>query len=525
MPRAEPLWSTGFARCHSTLLLFDKRFFCASPRAVALRLQKLVGATPRPGLETAREWLVFAGQLEQAVCDEGGWPGVAEITSRTAALFLDVRDGRDGSAARQELLAYLSRAIGQLDGAEVTFRIPEGFAWYGLYPDSYAVTAERWAEHHCGRAVSVIGLLSIGTSLSAVTAEQLKRCGTKVTGRFTVRPGGHPFRRSVTFAGELPAGEAFIVVDEGPGLSGSSMAGVAEALHAMGAPADSVFFFPGHGGGPGREAGPLQRRWWEKERCWYTPAERLFPAAEHNSQLFGGFAAVNVKLETLAAVRHERQQRLAAKGLALSCRGMTDGWIAIEDAGTPLRREDCHREFIRSHLAPYIAEAAMPAGDSATATTGLARIAAAILAYAQVQRPELSPDAIRRMQECTLRDGMPPLLHGDGRLMPGEWVRLSDGHVLKRNATGTDWEHSWPGPQSVLWDVAGAAIEWNMTDRSLGLFLDLLSSRFGITTGPRALAFHSAGYCCFRLAEARHRGDHEAQSRYEAALKRTGGLW
>jgi hypothetical protein len=508
------------------VLLFGKRFFCAAPRAVAWRLRALVGATPRPSLETAREWLVIAGQLEQAVCDEGGWPAAAEITAGAARLFLDVREGKTGAAALSQLHGCLSGSIRHLGDRDVAFRIPEGFAWYGLYPDSYAVTAERWAPLHRGRAVSVIGLLSIGTSLSAVVAEQLRRCGTQVMARLTLRPAGHPFRRTVAFAGGLPPGEALIIVDEGPGLSGSSMAGVAEALHALGAPKESIFFFPGHGGGPGHEAGAAQRRWWENKRCWHTPAQYLHPAAQPGTaHVFGGFAAVNANLETLASVKQERQQRLAAKGLALSCRGVAHGWIEIADTGTPLRQEHGDAEFISNRLAPYIANAAMPTGDAGSATTGLERIAAALLAWADEQRPGISPEAVRRMQESALEEGMPPLLHGDGRLMPGQWVRLPDGRVLKRHATGTDWEHGWPGPQSVLWDVAGAAVEWNLTDRSLGLLLDVLSRRFGICAGPSALRFHRAGYCCFRIAEARHRGNPGARRRYEAALKRMEGLW
>lgn len=83
--------------------------------------------------------------------------------------------------------------MGGLGDKAVTVRIPEGFAWYALYPDTYAQTAKRWARHHPGRHTTVFGLRSIGTSLGTVVAEQLRRCGVPVTRRFTLRPDGHPF--------------------------------------------------------------------------------------------------------------------------------------------------------------------------------------------------------------------------------------------------------------------------------------------------------------------------------------------
>ncbi len=463
---------------------------------------------------------MFAGQLEQAVCDGDGWPGVANITDCAAALFLDLREGKDGSAARQALLASLSRGISHLREGELAFSVPEGFAWYALYPDAYACTAERWARKNTGCAATVIGLLSIGTSLGAVVAEQLKRCGVPVTARVTLRPGGHPFRRGVQLAPGLASGGAFIVVDEGPGLSGSSMAGVAEALRGRGVGEESIVFFPGHGNGSGSEAGPDQWRWWREVRCWFTPAEDLRPAADApgTSHVFGGFAAVNGRLETLAAVKHERQRRLAEKGLALPSSGVSNGWIAIRDVGVPLAERGGGTDFIRRSLAPHIAEAAIPAGQPDTIPIALERIASAIAAYAREKLPALSVDAIERMKAGAIREGTPPLLHGDGRLQPAQWVLLADGRVLKRDATGTDWDHCWTGPQAVLWDIAGAAVEWDMTAPALGLLVGELSSRFAIKARPLSLAFHRAGYCCLELARARHAGDEAGAHRYEAGL-------
>jgi hypothetical protein len=73
--------------------------------------------------------------------------------------------------------------------------------------------------------------------------------------------------------------------------------------------------------------------------------------------------------------------------------------------------------------------------------------------------------------------------------------------------------------QSVLWDIAGAAVEWQMTDRALAILLEELSSRFGIATRLVPLTFHRAGYCCLRLAEARQLGDEASARRYDSGLR------
>jgi hypothetical protein len=54
----------------------------------------------------------------------------------------------------------------------------------------------------------------------------------------------------------------YAVVDEGPGLSGSSFAAVATALEEAGARPDRIRFFPSHLGEPGPEASEAVRARW-----------------------------------------------------------------------------------------------------------------------------------------------------------------------------------------------------------------------------------------------------------------------
>src|SRR5947208_929491 len=69
--------------------------------------------------------------------------------------------------------------------------------------------------------------------------------------RFTLRPGGHPFDRQLDVSAELaeewrsPKDAQFLVVDEGPGLSGSSFASVAGALRRVGIEDRRIVLMPG----------------------------------------------------------------------------------------------------------------------------------------------------------------------------------------------------------------------------------------------------------------------------------------
>jgi len=78
----------------------------------------------------------------------------------------------------------------------------------------------------------------------AVLSAILSAAGWNVT-RVTARPQGDPFARR----SELPRFDPFpslaIVVDEGPGLSGSSMASIAQCLLDAGVQRSGIAFFPG----------------------------------------------------------------------------------------------------------------------------------------------------------------------------------------------------------------------------------------------------------------------------------------
>ncbi|HEV2118105.1 MAG TPA: hypothetical protein VGR48_18860, partial [Terriglobales bacterium] len=182
------------------------------------------GAPPSLLLEA----LLRCGELES---------GLADLNSPHSLAFAAGADALAAMLLGQSV--PLSELIFLLSGInpppQITVSIPEGFAYYALHPLQYADLAG--ALPLSSPYAAVIGIRSIGATLSAVVAAALRRRGINAE-RITVRPGGHPFDRKMEFTPEERRWLAdqrvrradVLVVDEGPGLSGSSFLSVGDAL-------------------------------------------------------------------------------------------------------------------------------------------------------------------------------------------------------------------------------------------------------------------------------------------------------
>ncbi len=161
------------------------------------------------------------------------------------------------------------------------FRVPEGCVYRNLYPETYLEAARKFFREVGPEQVLCIGLRSSGTSLSSVVSAMLESLGCKVSS-FTVRPQGDPFHRRVEFGWEL--GDClrdlndpfFVLVDEGPGMSGSSLCGTAQGLSEIGVPDDRIVFMPGpHTDGSGFVSEAARARW-RKHRIFTADFEEVW---------------------------------------------------------------------------------------------------------------------------------------------------------------------------------------------------------------------------------------------------------
>jgi hypothetical protein len=361
---------------------------------------------------------------------------------------------------------------------------PEGFAYYALDPLRYTDAVRAWRSG----PFFVIGIRSIGTVLSAVCATALG-CG-----RMTVRPTGHPYDRELRLSAEersrirepIERGAHFFVVDEGPGLSGSSFLATAEALEREGVARERITLIGSHEcDGSNLVARDVASRWrryrfiavapatppsgtrsfrdwdWRRESSvpedqWPATWSQLTPpkCVSVDGDLFWKYegighagAQVRARARTLAAARFS--PRLAADAHGFS------GYSYVK--GMPLSIRDWD-DILSTRVAEYLAfrktEFAATANPSVLREMVLHNVNALL-------GVELQDFVLDIADACIC----------DARLMPHEWIRTDDGRVFKMDATMHGCDHFYPGPCDIAWDVAGTVIEWGLDGSREARFL------------------------------------------------------
>jgi hypothetical protein len=435
---------------------------------------------------------------------------VMALASRVKASWLSA-----GSLEEAELLDALDRLSALPLPDSVTMRRAEGYAFYSLYPEAYLEAAQRLPPRFA-RSPVVIGLRSIGTGLAAMAAVAL---GARAP--VTLRPTGHPFKRELRVSERLRAvlladpEAAYVIVDEGPGLSGSSFGAVADWLEDQGVASDRIAFLPGHGGELGPHASDRHRgRWANAVRPvvgfdeLFRSSERSFPPLEH--WFADALGPSTAPLEDLsggawrqlygaggglpANPQQERRKFLlrtgsgswllkfaglgpAGKGVmeharALYAAGYTTEPLALRHGIIAERWLDGGRPLMEvtpdaiNRLADYLAFRAnhFPAPPE----SGAALPDLLIMARTNIGEA-LGEDAATALDDWTtdrlagLESGMRRVVT-DNRLHRWEWLRLPDGRLMKTDALDHATAHDLIGCQNIAWDVAGGIVEFDLTD-------------------------------------------------------------
>jgi len=513
--------------------------------------------------DAVTELLVECGELEAGVadarCPEKDEAGPALRAFRRLSLLL-------GQAFVHSWQGRLGRVKESLAGAQGAFaalrrhalpdkvclNVPEGYAHYGLYPEAYLTAALRFAREQAPLRAVCIGLRSIGTSLSAVVAAALALAGIEVDSH-TVRPRGHPFDRQLQLSSALAAAwqsevEAyFALVDEGPGLSGSSLACVAQRLTELGVSDDRIVLFPSHNPDGAQFISAAARDHWGRHRKYlgsfeevWVDSGRLVQALPHGElmDLSGGkwralfyddqtqFPAVQPQHERrkylcfparmgptsptrcadvywlkfaglgrFGRAKLERAERLAALGFAPAPRGLAHGFLLSPFvAGRPLEAamvDQSLLDFIARYMACLRREFPAP--------------------------PSLSPEDLPQMMRANLAEGlgaewaarvdqleMPQTDAAcalDGRMSPHEWLRVAGGFI-KTDALDHHDDHFYPGCADIAWDLAGCFVEWSLDQEQRAYLLAHYRKLSGDSGVEKRLPFYTLAYLAFRLGYA-----------------------
>lgn len=522
------------------------------PRRLLSELRALTKRyTSAPPHDIARGALIAAGKLESAVADalfpecDGANPLIAAFSSASLAAGHTVWHTWNATAHATE---WWGRLGARLEGIpeqnlppEVELTAPEGYAQYAVYPEMYLEAAKRFYTEVRPADVVCIGLRSIGTSLSAMVGAALEELGCRVHA-MSIRPRGHPFSRYPRLAEQLRRelsdrrSSYYLVIDEGPGMSGSSIGGTAALLRECGMRDDHIVILPSWQSDGSELRSELARESWSRHRQFTASFEEVwlesgrlseelsseltdisagawrericgdrvaYPAVQpqHERRKYllqpldpaSGPAVLKfLGLGQEPAKKLCRAQRLADAGYTPESGRLVHGFMLRSFvAGTPVRRGEFNQELLEA-VASYLAH----------------------LSREHRTQPTVSRDTIGEMIEVNLGEGtgvgwgesILPLdgsweervVALDGRMLAHEWISTERGY-LKVDAVEHHDDHFFPGCQDIAWDIAAAAIELTPSRAARHALLDRYRSLSDDRTIVGRLPFYSMAYLAFRL--------------------------
>lgn len=518
------------------MLVFGDRIHSACPREGLEALRSAASEQPEAGeawiLRHAglAELFIAAATLAQAILDAAFDRAHEERPDASAATIDAGMRALAGSVIRSWITGAvppsreLLRPIAELAALPLPERIEikeaEGYAYYALYPESYAIAAHALR----GASPTVIGLRSIGLGLGAIVAAV-----TEAPLSLSLRPIGHPFRRELALGADLREALArrrdglFAVVDEGPGLSGSSFAAVAGELETLGVARSRIHFFPSHRNPPGGAAtSDIVERWQAAPKHVIGFEELALDAPEPRHRLAGwvedltgpalarledigagGWRRLRADLAGLPASPQKERRKfllrsergvfllrfagLGAKGRATLNRagrlfeggftpeplGLRHGFL-VERWETDAQILDPRRDRAEliHHLAGYLAFRARhlstpPASGATIAQLDAMRRQTISELFATAAPAALPPapheSSVRRVQT-------------DNRMHAWEWLRRRGGQILKTDAADHCDAHDLIGCQDIAWDAVGARIEFDLAEDEFSGLLTCLQA-------------------------------------------------
>jgi hypothetical protein len=428
--------------------------------------------------------------------------------------------------------------------ATVRARAAEGFACYALYPEQYLDGARQFASEISHSAVVCLGVRSIGSVLSSVVAAALAARGHTVIRR-TVRPRGHPFDRCVTLGSRLAAlfesyrRSRFLIIDEGPGISGSSFAAAVDALRNIGVPTANIVLIPSWLPDADRLRSERARRAFLECRVvigraptqrfadraadcgslvdvsaggWrsvvFGPDSVRWPAShpQHERVKFVDDARAPTQLVRFAGLgRHGRQklaraETLAGAGFSPQPIGLRHGFLTRRWAGgSPLRLRDARSPHSLNRMTEYLTfvSRAFATGDGDSG----ADLLEMVRCNASESLGRRHTDAIERVLDRARPALTAPAVAVDGRMLPHEWI-VGDRGLMKVDALDHHADDFLAGCRVIAWDAAGACVECDLGPTSQRELVNLYIRHSGDRQIVDRLPFFLLAYTAYRVGYA-----------------------
>jgi hypothetical protein len=494
--------------------------------------------------------LIAAGELECALLDASccGNDSLPDVSCGIASEITDALARALLTRQKDSLISILQRVEQLRMGARYEAAVQEGFAYYALHPRKVAMLLETLLREipalntrERKPRVCVLGIRSIGVTLSAVACASLALRGVGCR-RTSVRPTGHPYDRRLEVTPHLrqwvaSSGAAeFLVVDEGPGISGSSFLAVAEALEGCGVEGRRIRLIGSREVNPAtlRAADACQR--WGRYHFHVMQGAPLEPAGAGEC-LSGGawrtrfhreadaMPASWAPLEPAKFLARDERSIFRFEGFGHYGEAVGARAALLADSGFAPRHLGNRRGFGESALVPG---RMLALGDRSPEL--LARMAsylalrATAFRSATAQTPELETmlrwnwqlEFGEELGGAESRLSTERVVVCDGRMMPHEWLRSAQGELLKLDAGSHGDNHFFPGPCDIAWDVAGAIVEWELQGKARDRFVGEYEARSGDAVAER-LEPYLLAYITFRMGWSRMAAA-AMQGEYDEAL-------
>ncbi|MBZ0157305.1 MAG: hypothetical protein K8I29_13985 [Alphaproteobacteria bacterium] len=544
-------------------------------RIMLEELEKGAAAEHERVVEVLIEWGEFESALTDALCPERDGESRLSRALRHAGLFAGHMFCLSWKGMTPALLQWAGRLYGALAGLSsfalpetITLREPEGYAHYGLYPETYLAAARTLFREMHPERVACIGLRSIGTGLSSIVSAALEEKGCVVF-PYTIRPRGHPFHRRIMLSPEfgehlrsLPC-SLYLVVDEGPGMSGTSLCCAAEKLSELGIADERIVLLPSwEPDGSGFFSEASRTRWGKHrkfsdsfENLWigtgrlarslpspqlldiaagkwrplFYRSEALSPAVHphHEKRKFlcldgppraeeGGDGPVlpvtraqstgNIPLLLRFAglgrygrAKHTRALTLAEAGFCQSVRGFTNGFLITDFIPGTPVTQGETDQSLLDTMAHYL--------SFLRNTFPTERNMLFDDVYTMVKRNTLLGLGREWVEKLDAFERFRPVVDDcvtvavDGRMLPHEWLRTPDGY-RKADAVDHHADQFFPCSQDIAWDIAGSSVEFGFAS----LEEEYLLCRYQSLSGDRGirgrLPFYRVSYLAYRLGYA-----------------------
>jgi hypothetical protein len=549
------------------------------PRALLTLLRQADALPLLPSHDAVTSMLIEVAELESAIADESfahadGLSPLTEsfrhATLAAARLFAASWDrqssDREAKASRYLHVDALRDALRRIDERsiprQVARRVSEGYAYYALHPETYLAAADRFVATVRPHAVVCLGIRSIGTSLSAVVSAAIEAHGIPAR-TFTVRPRAHPFARELRLTSELElvlrqhaATAHYLVVDEGPGLSGSSFAAVAAMLAGLGISDDRIALFPSwNADGSTFRSGSAARQWARHSR-WTVSAEAartgveavaprddsidwsggawrqhllagtsewpaVHPQHERIKRLLPGDGTIVrfAGLGRYGEARLLRAEVLSAGGFGPAPGALRSGYLALPFLeGRPLAAGNLDAGIL-STIARYLSFVArhFPARRGAP-IEALHEMAAVNCSEADSSLVVPPLPTFGASLESAPACGI------DGRMLMHEFISTPGSSVNKTDALDHAADHFFPGAQDIAWDLAAVEAEFDLDTATFSDLLAAVARAAGDADVSARLGFYRIAYAASQLGYAAMAAeslqDPQERQRFEARRTR-----